>query len=273
MKRSIKVGVVLFLSLLIWFNSYAYATGTQWQDYVDYVMLMSDHYEKDYSRAQPPYERHIKLIFLFENMTKNRRIAAIEFTTRFFDMFGDLVHETEKLKRVGDLSPGEWLDMDSFHYYKDPWPKEGPYNKIAPLVKADGLINTEVAVHRIAFRDGEVLVFEDSEWVETRVLREERQWKPAFISWREKTGTVETQTFSVTTKKWKVSFLVFSPPAECALTIDIYTADDCLVKSKTFKLEESVNIGEIELTGAEKYYLNIIGDKGVKWTVHIHESF
>lgn len=274
MKKNKLLLILVCLILVLGFRAgQIHAQEASWLKSVDYLMMLFNHYEEDYSRLSPPYKRHIKLYFEFKNVTTNKLIVGIEFRARFFDAFGDLIHETENLKLHTNLNPGDTTNLNSYWYYEDTWPLEGPYSRLAPLIMERN-IQSEVAVCRIAFSDGQVLSFDKLEWVRPQIYREvtKRTFKPAFLSLREQIGSKQSNLFSITTNQWKISYVVFTPPENSRLTINIFSETGSLVKSETIDLNDVVNIGDIVLSGNGNYYLEVKGEGNFNWTVNVHES-
>ncbi len=270
----IKKVLIFVLTIFIFCSPVAFLAGAEWEEYVDYTMFSGDIYEEDFSSD---YGRHVGLMFVFTNITDNRRIKGIELKARFYDHFGDLVYETEPIKSNVNLSPGEDNLIDSFggeHIFEADSDKETPYDILTPLLR-DSLPDNEVAVTRIAFANYDPVKFKELEWVGDSLREQETEWTSPIHKYEELQGDFSIENIKITTEKWRIGFLSFDEATGATLKINIYYEDNNLFTSEEFEFGieyEHTNFGDIILDESGSFSAEIVTEGDFEYEIYINEQ-
>lgn len=275
---------LLGLSILVAANTYAAAQEST--DYVDLLLLLSGYGEEDFSRDSEPYSENIWFKFLFQNESE-QAITGIEFTARFYDGFGDLVHETEPLKLNETIAVGEGSSPLSnyFYYENNEFISDEPFDKLVGGVRND-TIAVETRVARVVLEDGQVVEFPNSVYLKestdsTRMeedaerAREESPYQEEPIFTFEGEGFLQTETFQVTTPVWR---LVLNAEGDGIASILVYNSSNNVVKSIITTEEDVIELGDSsvipkfeDMQGAGDYHLEINAE-GMSFTVFVIEA-
>ena len=236
-----------------------------WQEYIDFELISGSIQQE--SAATEPFEKHVRIYFDFTNMTEDRRITGVEFKARIYDQFGDIAHETNKIRKNYDISPGEMSGpLEKFHYYNH---DEAAYNSLEPLFEI-GIPNAEVAVTRVAFANYDPVEFDELEWVIPASLRD-LDWAAALYSEDELKDNYYLDNVNISTEVWRVAYSAFEQSEGEWLYINIYDQHGEKIISKDIALEPFVDVGEVIINQKGVFSIEVIQDGDFEYSIFINE--
>ncbi len=117
------------------------------------VSYRLEHHDADMMSGGSHMLNHIRFYRQFENKSDNT-IVGLQYTVKFYDAFGELVHEFSKKDNI-QIRPHKRNNMDEYTYWEEnQFLSNQPYNKLFDCVSAN-LCKAEIEITQVVFENGQ----------------------------------------------------------------------------------------------------------------------
>lgn len=220
---------------------WAVADGERWSDVVDYSYFLYGSESEDFSRASPPFGRHVWILPALTNLS-SQSISAVEFKIRLLDAFGDVIYTSEPAKLHFGLMPGEDGFATQTLYFEDNPFVDDVYDRLVGPAQSEAL-RSELWILRVAFEDQTVESYPE-EWVADKFSRlesasradaTEREFNAPIHSYPKSEPPFESDPIDIRARRWLVAWLSFA--GQGAITLEVFN-EETLVAEATFDVAD-----------------------------------